>query len=78
MRVMPFWGNKIGRSNDNQTHSPTNLHYGRHVLRFYLDREDQKLNPVLAAYNGSSGILRYPNKMCAAWGNRWHTAPLNW
>ena len=78
IQVMPFWWDKIGRSDDNLTHSPTNLRYGCHILRFYLDREDQNLNRALAAYSGFSGILRYSNKVCAAWGNRWRTAPLDW
>ena len=37
--VMPFWKDEIGRSDDNLTHTPTNLRYGCHILRFYLDRE---------------------------------------
>ena len=78
MQVIPFRRDKIGRSDDNLTHSPTNLRNGCHILRFYLDREDQNLNRALAAYSGSSGILRYSNKVCAAWGNRWRTAPLDW
>ena len=78
MQIMPLRRDKIGRSDDNLTHSPTNLRYGCHILRFYLDREDQNLNRALAAYSGSSGILRYSNKVCAAWGNRWRTAPLDW
>ena len=78
MQVMPFWKDKIGRSDDNLTHSPTNLRYGCHILRFYLDREDQNLNRALAAYNGSSGILHYPNKVRAARGNRWRAALLDW
>lgn len=78
MQVMPFWKDEIGRSDDNLTHTPTNLRYGCHILRFYLDREDQNLNRALAAYNGSSGSLRYPNKVRAAWENHWRTAPLDW
>ena len=78
MQVMPFWKDEIGRSDDNLTHTPTNLRYGCHILRFYLDREDQNLNRALAAYNGSSGSPRYPNKVRAAWENRWRTAPIDW
>ena len=78
MQVMPFWKDEIGRSDDNLTHTQTNLRYGCHILRFYLDREDQNLNRALAAYNGSSGSLRYPNKVRAAWENHWRTAPLDW
>ena len=78
MQVMPFWKDEIGRGDDNLTHTATNLRYGCHILRFYLDREDQNLNRALAAYNGSSGSLRYPNKVRAAWENHWRTAPLDW
>ena len=78
MQVMPFWKDEIGRSDDNLTDTPTNLRYGCHILRFYLDREDQNLSHALAAYNGSSGSLRYPNKVRAAWESHWRTAPLDW
>ena len=78
MQVMPFWKDEIGRRDKNLTHTPNNLRYGCHILRFYLDREDQNLNRALAAYNGSSGSLRYPNKVRAAWENHWRTAPLDW
>ena len=78
MQVMPFWKNEIGRSDDNLTHTPTNLRYGCHVLRFYLDRENQNLNRALAAYNGSSGSLRYPNKLRTLWENHWRISPLGW
>ena len=39
IEVMPFWKDEIGRSDDNLTHTPTNLRYGCQILRFYLDRE---------------------------------------
>ena len=78
MQVMPFWKDEIGRSDDNLTDTPTNLRYGCHILRFYLDREDQNLSHALAAYNGSSESLRYPNKVRAAWESHWRTAPLDW
>ena len=78
MQVMPFWKDEIGRSDDNLTDTPTNLRYGCHILRFYLDREDQNLSDALAAYNGSSESLRYPNKVRAAWESHWRTAPLDW
>ena len=34
MKVMPFWKDEIGRSDDNLTDTPTNLRYGCHILRF--------------------------------------------
>ena len=40
MQVMPFWKNELGRPQDNLTDTATNLRYGCHILRFYLDRED--------------------------------------
>ena len=78
MQVMPFWKDEIGRSDDNLTQTPTNPRYRCHILRFYLDREDQNLNRALSAYSGSSGSLRYPNKAHTAWENHWRTEPLDW
>jgi soluble lytic murein transglycosylase-like protein len=78
MQVMPFWKDEIGRSDDNLTHTPTNLRYSCHILRFYLDREGHNLDRALAAYNGCGGSLRYPNKVRTAWENNWRTAPLDW
>ena len=60
MQVIPFWKDKIGRSDVNLTHTTINLRYGCRVRRFYLDRKDQNLNRALAAYNGFSGSLREP------------------
>lgn len=78
MQVMPFWKDEIGRHDDNLIQTSTNLRYGCHILRFYLDRENQNLTRALAAYNGSSGSARYPNKVRSAWQNRWRTMPLDW
>ena len=78
MQVIPHWKDEVGRSDDNLTHTPTNLRYSYHILRFYLDRQDQNLNRALAAYNGSSGSRRYPNKVHTAWEKHWRTAPLDW
>ena len=78
MQVMPFWKNELGRQKDNLTDTTTNLRYGCHILRFYLDREDQNLSRALAAYNGSSGSERYPNKVRDAWQARWRTQPIDW
>jgi len=78
MQVMPFWKQEIGRPGDNLTHTRTNLRYGCHILRFYLDREEQDLTRALAAYNGSLESNRYPEKVHKAWKNRWRTAPLDW
>ena len=78
MQVMPFWKNELGRPEDNLTDTATNLRYGCHILKFYLDREDQHLSRALAAYNGSSGSERYPNKVRDAWQTRWRTQPIDW
>ena len=78
MQVMPFWKNEIGRPTDNLIHMPTNLRYGCYILRFYLDREDQNWRRALAAYNGSSGSQRYPDKVRSAWQSHWRTAPIDW
>lgn len=78
MQVMPFWKNELGRPEDNLTDTATNLRYGCHILRFYLDREDQHLSRALAAYNGSSGSERYANKARDAWQTRWCTQPIDW
>ena len=77
MQVMPFWKNELGRPEDNLTDTATNLRYGCHILRFYLDREDQHLSRALAAYNGSRGSERYPNKVRDAWQTRWRTQPID-
>ena len=34
MQVMPFRKDEIGRRDNNLTHTPTNLRYGCHILRF--------------------------------------------
>ena len=58
MQVIPHWKDEVGRSDDNLTHTPTNLRYSYHILHFYLDREDQNLKRTLGAYIGFSGSLR--------------------
>jgi len=78
MQVMPFWKGEIGRPGDNLTQNRTNLSYGCRILEFYLEREQGNLRRALAAYNGSSGSRRYPDRVEAAWRKRWRTAPLPW
>ena len=78
MQVMPFWKGEIGRRDDNLTDNRTNLTYGCRILQFYLEREQGNLRRALAAYNGSSGSRRYPDRVEAAWRERWRTAPLPW
>jgi len=78
MQVMPFWKAELGRRDDNLTHNRTNLAYGCRILQFYLERENGDLRRALAAYNGSSGSRRYPDRVEAAWRGRWRTGPLPW
>lgn len=78
MQVMPFWKQEIGRPDDNLTDPETNLRYGCQILKFYIQREKGDLRRALAAYNGSSGSLRYPNKVFNAWRSHWKTTSVDW
>ena len=78
MQVMPFWKNEIGRPDDNLTLTETNLRYGCHILQFYIQREGGNLRRALAAYNGSSGSRRYPNKVYRAWHLHWRNKMTPW
>lgn len=62
MQVMPFWKNELGSADDNLLEIETNLRYGCAILRHYIDRYKQ-LDKALAAYNGSLGKMKYPNKI---------------
>jgi len=64
MQVMPFWKKKLGSPDDNLFEIETNLRYGCAIIRHYLDRYG-KLSRALAAYNGSLGRHKYPNKVFA-------------
>lgn len=76
MQVMPFWKNEIGRPNDNLTDMNTNLRYGCRILQFYLKREEGRLAPALARYNGSYGKTWYSEKVMIAWQRRWYAGNL--
>ena len=76
MQVMPFWKNEIGRPNDNLTDMNTNLRYGCRILQFYIKKEDGKLAPALARYNGSYGKTWYSEKVMTAWQRRWYAGDL--
>ena len=78
MQVMPFWKQEIGRPDDNLTDPETNLRYGCQILKFYIQREGGDLKRALAAYNGSSGSLRYPNKVYNAWQLHWKITSVDW
>jgi hypothetical protein len=62
MQVMPFWKEELGSSKDNLFEIETNVRYGCAIIRHYLNRY-KKLDRALAAYNGSLGSNRYPNKV---------------
>ncbi len=62
MQVMPFWKKELGTSTDNLFEIETNVRYGCAILRHYLKRY-KKVDRALAAYNGSLGRSKYPNKV---------------
>lgn len=62
MQVMPFWKDSLGSSEDNLFDIETNIRYGCAILRHYIDRY-KKVSSALAAYNGSLGKAKYPNKV---------------
>ena len=78
MQVMPFWKDEIGRPDDNLTDNLTNFEYGCRILQFYLQRENGRLHPALARYNGSYGRRVYSDKVYRAWRDHWRTEPLSW
>ncbi len=65
MQVMPFWKEELGQPNDNLLEIETNIRYGCAIIRHYLDRY-KRLDRALAAYNGSLGNNKYPNKIFSA------------
>jgi soluble lytic murein transglycosylase-like protein len=71
MQVMPFWVKEIGEPGHNLFTERLNLRYGCTILRHYLDRENGNLTNALARYNGSLGKPEYPNRVLAAYRNRW-------
>lgn len=64
MQVMPFWKEELGSKSDNLFEIETNIRYGCAILHMYKDRY-HGLERALAAYNGSLGSMRYPNKIFA-------------
>lgn len=65
MQVMPFWKDELGMPDDNLLEIETNIRYGCAIIRHYMDRY-KTLSSALAAYNGSLGRNKYPNKVFAA------------
>jgi len=74
MQVMPFWKNKLGSKDDNLLKIETNIRYGCAIIRHYLDRY-KRIDRALAAYNGSLGQMKYPNKVFEAM-KRFKATPL--
>ncbi len=64
MQVMPFWKKQLGQPSDNLFEIETNIRYGSAILRYYLKRYKTERR-ALAAYNGSLGKDKYPNKVFA-------------
>lgn len=64
MQVMPFWKQELGSSDDNLFEIETNIRYGCAIIGHYLKRY-KRLDRALAAYNGSLGKSKYPNKVFA-------------
>ncbi|MDX8387737.1 MAG: lytic transglycosylase domain-containing protein [Ghiorsea sp.] len=62
MQVMPFWKKELGTNNDNLFDVETNIRYGSAILKHYIKRYKTPKR-ALAAYNGSLGRDKYPNKV---------------
>jgi len=62
MQVMPFWKKELGSPDDNLFEIETNIRYGCAIVRHYIKRY-KKIDRALAAYNGSLGRSKYPNKV---------------
>ena len=62
MQVMPFWKKELGSPDDNLFEIETNIRYGCAIVRHYIKRY-KKIDRALAAYNGSLGRNKYPNKV---------------
>lgn len=64
MQVMPFWKDELGSADDNLFEIETNIRYGCAIIGHYLKRY-KRVDKALAAYNGSLGKNKYPNKVFA-------------
>lgn len=62
MQVMPFWKKELGSEDDNLFDIETNVRYGTAIIKHYLKRY-KTARRALAAYNGSLGRDKYPNKV---------------
>ncbi len=73
MQIMPFWKHEIGRPDDNLQQIDTNVRYGTTILAHYLERSRGDIVQALARYNGSHGLLNYPQRVMTAWRSRWRS-----
>lgn len=73
MQVMPFWRGQIGRPQDNLTEIDTNVRYGTAILAHYLEQSNRDLVDALARYNGSRGLLWYPERVVYVFRSQWQT-----
>jgi len=64
MQIMPFWKKELGNESDNLFDVATNIRYGCAILKHYFKRY-KTASKALAAYNGSKGKVKYPNKIFA-------------
>ncbi|MDQ7004507.1 MAG: lytic transglycosylase domain-containing protein [Ghiorsea sp.] len=64
MQVMPFWKRELGSPEDDLFNIATNIRYGCAILKHYIQRY-HTVEKALAAYNGSKGRVKYPNKIFA-------------
>ena len=62
MQVMPFWKKELGNPDDDLFDVSTNIRYGCAILANYIKRY-KNIKKALAAYNGSKGREKYPNKI---------------
>lgn len=62
MQIMPFWKKELGNESDNLFDVATNIRYGCAILKHYFKRY-KTATKALAAYNGSKGKSKYPNKI---------------
>ncbi len=62
MQVMPFWKKELGSPSDNLFEIETNIRYGCAIIRHYIKRY-KRIDRALAAYNGSLGHSKYPNRV---------------
>lgn len=70
MQVMPFWKEVYGNSNDDLYNPLVSLRYGCTILRHYMDKYKDPVR-ALAAYNGSLGRTKYPDKVFGKLKRQW-------